>query len=176
MASDADLSDAAARGLAVAELPGRIEVLGRSPWLLVDGAHTAVSARALARVLASLPRRRTQLVLSISAGKDMSSILEALLPEADEVTVTRAEPVRSLAPEEVASAVRAAAPGVALRVVPNPHLAVRAAREVLAADDLLCVSGSVYLAGIARRVLRERHPPESASVSRRTGWTAHDES
>jgi dihydrofolate synthase/folylpolyglutamate synthase len=169
VASDADLSDAAARGLAVAELPGRIEMLGRSPWLLVDGAHTAVSARALARVLASLPRRRTQLVLSISAGKDTSSILAALLPEADEVTVTRAEPARSLAPDEVASAVRAAAPGLALRVVPNPHLAVRAAREGLAADDLLCVSGSFYLAGIARRVLRERHPPESVTVSRRDG-------
>jgi len=164
VASDADLSDAAARGLAVAELPGRIEVLGRSPWLLVDGAHTAVSARALARVLASLPRRRTQLVLSISAGKDMSSILEALLPEADEVTVTRAEPVRSLAPEKVARAVRAAAPRLNPRVVPDPHLAVRATREGLAADDLLCVSGSVYLAGIARRVLRERHPPERSRV------------
>jgi len=176
VASDADLSRAAVRGLATAELPGRIEVLGRSPWLLVDGAHTAVSARALARVLASLPRRRSRLVLSISAGKDMPSILEALLPEADEVTVTRAEPVRSLAPEEVASAVRAAAPGLAPRVVPNPHLAVRAAREGLAAGDLLCVSGSVYLAGIARRVLREPHLPESVGVSRRTGRTAHDES
>jgi len=176
VASDADLADAAARGLAAAELPGRIEMLGRSPWLLVDGAHTAVSARALARVLASLPRRRTQLVLSISAGKDMSSILEALLPEADEVTVTRAEPARSLAPDEIASAVRAAAPGLALRVVPNPQLAVEAAREELAADDLLCVSGSVYLAGIARRVLREGRPQESVGLSRRAGGTAHDES
>jgi dihydrofolate synthase/folylpolyglutamate synthase len=176
LAAEADLSGAAARGLAAAELPGRIEVVGRSPWLLVDSAHTAVSARALSRVLASLPRRRTQLVLSISAGKDLSSILEALLPEADEVTLTRAEPVRSLAPEEVASAVRTAAPELALRVVPNPHLAVRAARALLAPDDLLCVSGSVYLAGIARRVLREGHPPESVTVSRRSRRTAHDES
>jgi dihydrofolate synthase/folylpolyglutamate synthase len=176
VAPDADLSDAAARGLAIAELPGRIEALGRSPWLLVDSAHTAVSARALASVLASLPRRRAQLVLSISAGKDMSSILEALLPQADAVTVTRAEPVRSLAPEEVASAVRAAAPGLVLRVVPDPHLAVRATRERLGSDDLLCVSGSVYLAGIARQVLRELHPPESVTVSRRVAWRARGDS
>jgi dihydrofolate synthase/folylpolyglutamate synthase len=167
--SDADLSEAAARGLAVAELPGRIELLGRSPWLLVDGAHTAVSSRALASVLASLPRRRTRLVLSISAGKDMSSILEALLPEADEVTVTRAEPARSLAPDVIAGAVRAAAPGLTLRVVPNPHLAVRSARDGLAADDLLCVTGSVYLAGIARGVLREQRPLEGVTASPRTG-------
>jgi dihydrofolate synthase/folylpolyglutamate synthase len=134
-----------------------------------------VSARALANVLAALPRRRSQLVLSISAGKDMSSILEALLPQADAVTVTRASPARSLAPEEVASAARAAAPGLVLRVVPDPHLAVRVARERLRADDLLCVSGSVYLAGIARQVLREWHPPKSVTPSRRAAWRARGE-
>jgi hypothetical protein len=45
-----------------------------------------------------------------------------------------------------------------VRVVPNPHLALRAAREGLAPDDLLCASGSFYLAGIARRVLRGPAP------------------
>jgi dihydrofolate synthase/folylpolyglutamate synthase len=168
VAAEADLALAAARGLGAAELPGRVEVLGRSPWLLVDGAHTAVSARALASALAALPRRRSHLVLSISAGKDTASILEAVLPQADAVTVTRAEPTRSLEPGEVAAAVRAAAPGVALRVVPNPHLAVRAARDALSADDLLCATGSVYLAGIARRVLREGGGAERVSVSRRS--------
>jgi hypothetical protein len=38
-------------------------------------------------------------------------------------------------------------------VVPNPHLAVRAARESCSDDAVLCVAGSVYLAGIARSVL-----------------------
>ena len=164
VAADADLAAAAARGLATATLPGRIEVLGRSPWLIVDAAHTAVSARALAVALAAIPRRRSHIVLSISAGKDMASILAAVLPQADSVTVTRAEPARSLASEEIAAAVRAAAPGLDLRVVPNPHLAVRAARESLAADDLLCATGSVYLAGIARRVLAG--PPGDVAVSR----------
>ena len=138
-------------------LPGRAELLSRAPWILVDGAHTCASARALARVLERLPRRRAHLVLSISAGKDLDGILEALLPGADEVTLTRAEPTRSLAPAEIAAAVRRAAPGLALRVVPNPHLALRAARESLAPDHLLCATGSVYLAGIARGVLGE--PP-----------------
>jgi dihydrofolate synthase/folylpolyglutamate synthase len=175
VAADADLARAAARGLGAAELPGRVEVLGRSPWLLVDGAHTAVSARALASALTALPRRRSHLVLSISAGKDTASILEAVLPEADAVTVTRAEPTRSLEPGEIAAAVRAAAPGLALRVVPNPHLAVRAARDALSADDLLCATGSVYLAGIARRVLREGRGAERVSVSRRSDWMVRGE-
>jgi dihydrofolate synthase/folylpolyglutamate synthase len=91
-------------------------------------------------------------VLSISAGKDLAAILAALLPLARSLTLTRAEPVRSLDPAEIAAAARAAMPRVALNVVPNPHLALRAARESLPPGVVLCATGSVYLAGIARRV------------------------
>jgi dihydrofolate synthase/folylpolyglutamate synthase len=161
------LAEAVVAGLGHAALPGRVEVLGRAPLLLVDAAHTAVSARALARALGALPRRRARLVVSISSGKDVDSILEALLPLADEVTVTRAEPRRSLPAAAIAAAVRAAAPDLRLRVVPNPHLAVRAAREGLGPDDLLCATGSVYLAGIARRVLRDGAGAAPVGVSRR---------
>jgi dihydrofolate synthase/folylpolyglutamate synthase len=151
--ADPVLAQAAPRGLACVRLPGRAELLSRAPWILVDGAHTAASARALARVIERLPRRRHHLVLSVSAGKDLDSILAALLPGADQVTVTRAEPTRSQDPAAIAAAVLRAAPGLELRVVPNPHLALRAAAEALAPDDLLCATGSVYLAGIARAVL-----------------------
>jgi dihydrofolate synthase/folylpolyglutamate synthase len=163
------LIEAARRGFEVARLPGRIELIGRAPWLLVDSAHTESSAAALAEVLQSIPRRRSQLVLSISAGKDADAILRHLLPEVDAVTVTRAEPIRSLSPSEVATAIRAAAPDVLVQVVPNPHLAIRAAREELGAEDLLCVSGSIYLAGIARRVLADAGSTERVVVSRRSG-------
>ncbi len=163
---DAALARAARCGLPGARLPGRLELLRRDPAVLVDVAHTAASARALARVLRRLPRRRTHLVLSVSTGKDIGSLLEALLPLADELSVTRADPARSLAPREIAEAVRARAPRLALRVVPNPHRALRAAAERLEPGDLLCVTGSVYLAGIARRVLRDPLPPERVAVTR----------
>jgi dihydrofolate synthase/folylpolyglutamate synthase len=152
-APDAVLAAAAAKGLGTARLPGRAELLARAPWILVDAAHTAASARALARVIAGLPHRCLHLVLSVSAGKDLGAILDALLPAAGEVTVTRAEPTRSQDPAAIAAAVRRASPGLALRVVPNPHLALRAAAEALSPDHLLCATGSVYLAGIARGVL-----------------------
>jgi dihydrofolate synthase/folylpolyglutamate synthase len=108
-------------------------------------------------------------VLSISAGKDADAIVRHLLPEVDAVTVTRAESVRSLSPSEVATVIRAADPRVFVQVVPNPHLALRAAREELGAEDLLCVSGSIYLAGIARRVFCDPGSNERIVVSRRSG-------
>jgi dihydrofolate synthase / folylpolyglutamate synthase len=148
----ADLAAAARAGLASARLPARVEILSRAPWVVVDSAHTGASARALAAVLAGLARR-VDFVMSVSAGKDTDAILSALLPLARSLTLTRAEPVRSLDPAQVAAAARALAPDVELRVVPNPHLALRAARELLPADGVLCATGSVYLAGIARTVL-----------------------
>lgn len=164
--SDRALAEAAVRGFASAALPGRVEIVGRAPWLVVDAAHTAASAAALAEALRCVPRRAAHLVLSISAGKDLDAILAGLLPLAGQVTVTRAEPARSLAPEEIAAAVRSAGAGAALRVVPNPHLALRAAREGAGPEDLVVATGSVYLAGIARRVWRE--PPSPVRVSRRS--------
>jgi dihydrofolate synthase/folylpolyglutamate synthase len=165
--ASAQFADAAVRGLAAARLPARIELMDRSPWLVVDSAHTGASAAALAGVLQRIPARRSHLVLSISAGKDTEAILKNLLPRFDEVTVTRAEPVRSLAPGEVAKLIRGAAPRVAVRVVPNPHLALRAAREKLGPEDLLCVTGSIYLAGIARRILSGPNSAECTAASRR---------
>jgi dihydrofolate synthase/folylpolyglutamate synthase len=155
---DEALAAAACRGVADAALPGRVEIVSRAPWAIVDGAHTAASARALAQALADVPRRRTHLVLSISAGKDLAAILEAVLPLADQLTLTRAEPTRSLDPAEIAAATRAVRPGLDARVVPNPHLALRAAHEGAAAGDLLVATGSVYLAGIARRIWRTLTP------------------
>ena len=151
---DPALARAAEVAFADPRLPARIEIISRAPWIVIDGAHTEESARALARVLAQIPRRRAQLVVSISAGKALAAICAALAPHADRVTVTRAEPIRSLTPGEVADALRAVSPGLEVAIVPNPHLALRAAREQLAADDLLVATGSFYLAGIARSVLR----------------------
>ena len=164
---DARLARAARGSFRSARLPGRVELLGKRPWLVVDAAHTLASARALVRALAAIPRRRTHLVLSVSADKNLDGMLDELLPGASQVTLTRAEPVRSLSPETVRSAVQAAAPGLPIRVVPNPHLALRAARQELAEDDLLVATGSIYLAGIARRILAETQEGRPVRGSRR---------
>ncbi|NQZ96249.1 MAG: bifunctional folylpolyglutamate synthase/dihydrofolate synthase [Myxococcales bacterium] len=165
---DETLARTAAAGLAATRLPGRLEIFARDPWIVVDSAHTKRSAEALAGVLRELrkgPGARTHLVVSISADKDTQAVLRALLPQVDQVTITRAEPTRSMDPNDVARAIESLAPDVASRVVPNPHLAVRAAYEALGPGDGLCIAGSVYLAGIARSVLRSS-TSNPAAVSR----------
>ena len=137
-------------------LPGRVESLERVPRVVIDGAHTEASAEALAQVLERLPRRKFHLVLSVSAGKEILAICRRLASDADTVTVTRAEPLRSMDPEALAEIVARVAPRARVRVVADPAAAVTRARGAMSDRDLLCATGSVYMAGAARNALGAR--------------------
>jgi dihydrofolate synthase/folylpolyglutamate synthase len=153
--ADTALAGAAATAFAAAELPGRCEVVGTQPLLVVDSAHTAASARALAAELARWTHSELHLVLSISADKPAAPILDAILPLAASVTLTRADRHRSCDLEVLADAVRASAPQLALYLSAEPADALCAVRARLEPDAAACATGSVYLAGIARRVWSE---------------------
>ena len=154
--SDAAIAEAAMSALATLRLPGRIEILMGDPAVIVDSAHTVESARALALVLAQLAPEGYELLISVSADKKLAGVLDALLPSARRVWVTCAEPVRSLPAGDLARLVRDRAPTLPIEVVEDPVKAAEQARASLPAGRRLCATGSIYLAGIARRVLRER--------------------
>ncbi len=151
--SGGQLAADAPKVLGALHLPARVEILSEKPWIVVDAAHTVASARALAATLSRLSHRRGFFVLSVSTGKDLAGIAEAILPFAASVIATQAEPVRSMPADELADAVRALAPGVEVQAVSDAHRALELARAETAPDDLLCATGSIYLAGIARAVL-----------------------
>jgi dihydrofolate synthase/folylpolyglutamate synthase len=154
--SDAAIVRAAQTALAERRLPGRIEILKGDPEVIIDSAHTAESARALAAVLSQIAPEGFELLLSMSADKNLDGVLEALLPSARRVWLTRAEPLRSLPPEVLAQLVRERAPTLPLEVVEDPEQAAKRARAELQPGIRLCATGSIYLAGVARRVLRQR--------------------
>jgi dihydrofolate synthase/folylpolyglutamate synthase len=154
--TDAALAEAASSGLAHARLPGRLEVMRRRPWVLVDAAHTLASARSLGAVVESIGARRVELLLSVSADKELGAILGELLPLASRVWLTRADPIRSLDPTALAERVKALSPSLETRVVEDPMEAAERARAGLEDDAALVCAGSVYLAGVARRALLDR--------------------
>lgn len=151
--SDDAIAAAAQRAFASAVLPGRVEIVERAPWVIVDSAHTPESVRALGEVLAQLDVASRHFVLSVSLDKALEPMLDRLLPLASEITLTRAEPIRALDPAEVADRIRGRSADIVVHVVEDPVQAVERARAGLAADGLLCVVGSVYLAGAARGAL-----------------------
>lgn len=149
-ADEATLARARA-GIGEAELPGRVEVLGQAPLVIVDAAHTEASARELALVVAAQSAERRRLLLSVSEGKAVVAILGALLPHFDEVFVTRAEPHRSLDVPTLARAVREQGGDATVHEIEDPNQASLAARDATAPGDLLVAAGSIYLAGVARK-------------------------
>ena len=153
----ADAIVAAARhSLARKRLPGRIEILRGDAEVVIDSAHTIESARALAEVLSQIAPAGFELLLSVSGDKNLEGVFDALLPGALRVWTTQAEPIRSLPAKELAERVCERVPGVDVRAIDDPVEATLAARAALPAGVRLCATGSIYLAGIARRVLRER--------------------
>ena len=132
------------------ELPARVERFGD---VIVDAAHTPESARSLRASLESIwPGRPWVLVLSVSGDKDVAGILQALAEPTRCLVVSRAEPTRSLDPEELA--MLAWASGLEeVRQCEAPADALAAAREERRPGELIVVAGSVYFAGAIRALL-----------------------
>ena len=142
---------AAADALAAAVLPGRVEVLRESPLVVADGAHTRASIEALVEVLDPRDTARFVAVVSVTRGKDAAHMLRPLVRRADVVIATAAEPSRSLCAEALARVLRISSPQVPIETIPAPGDAIRAAVRLAGDDGTVCVTGSMYLAGAARR-------------------------
>ncbi len=96
------------RGLAGARWPGRLQTAARNPLVLLDGAHNAESAAALAAALGRLyPGARFVLVVAVFRDKDAATILAPLLPLAARVIATAADHPRALPAADLASRIRA---------------------------------------------------------------------
>jgi dihydrofolate synthase/folylpolyglutamate synthase len=134
-------------------LPARIEVLANDPQVIVDAAHTAESARTLADALKTLAPDGFELILSVSGDKNLGALLDALLPATRRVWVTQADRIRSMGVDVLAKNVLERAPTLAIEIVADPEEAARRARAALPPKMHLCSAGSVYLAGVVRRVL-----------------------
>ena len=90
-------------GLATVDSPGRLEVVRRSPTVLVDAAHNPAGARALRDAISdSFTFARLVGVVAVMKDKDAAEILEALEPVLDEVVVTRTSSPRAMSSRQLA--------------------------------------------------------------------------
>ncbi len=161
---NAALAVAAARALAIPERahaeglrravwPARFERIGSRPTVILDGAHNDDSAAALARTLrAERHGRRLALVIGINRDKDARAVLRPLASVASAIVATRSDSPRAADPADVARlAGRVSHTPVA--VADDIDAALRIARSRAGAGGLVCVTGSLHLAGEARTVL-----------------------
>jgi dihydrofolate synthase/folylpolyglutamate synthase len=145
--------EALRRGLEQAQWEGRLERVSHRPDIYLDGAHNPASARMLAAAVRDMKRayRRLVLVLGILGDKDFRGIIAELVPLADRVIVTRPEYSRAMDLGALAEEVRALHGTV--DTAETVEKAVSLARADAAPEDMILVTGSLYVVGDARAAL-----------------------
>ena len=93
-------------GIALASSPGRLQIIGSHPTILVDAAHNPHGAESLTRALmTSFSFDRVVCVLGILQEKDVAGIVEALDPVVDHFVVTQSQSDRALSVADLADIV-----------------------------------------------------------------------
>ncbi|HYT89043.1 MAG TPA: folylpolyglutamate synthase/dihydrofolate synthase family protein [Gemmataceae bacterium] len=151
------IPDAAVAALAEVQWPARLEVVARRPLVVLDCAHNLASAQALVDTLReSFPLQgsaRRLLVFAGSADKDLAGMLRLFAPHFAHVYLTRfVSNPRAVPPQRLAELVRDVA-DLPCTLCDHPEEALRSARAAAGPDDLICVTGSVFLAGEMRPLL-----------------------
>lgn len=151
---DIQPNDAAIKkGFAAARCAARIEVVSHEPEVIVDASHNVASSHALVDVLTTVyPDRRRILVIGATTGKDVAGMLKILLPSFEEVICTqyennprayKAESLFRLASqtsENITPSPRS------ITCEPNPRQAWLAAKQISQPNDLICATGSFFIA------------------------------
>jgi dihydrofolate synthase/folylpolyglutamate synthase len=146
-------------GISTAVWPARLELLSLEDGhqLLLDAAHNAEGAAALAAYLKRWHPQPLPLVVGIMRDKDVDQILTTLLPFASRVTATAAPTRRALPAEELAARITAVAskvsPTTRVTCEPDP---IRAVEDALNDAELVCVAGSIVLVGTVRERFAHR--------------------
>jgi dihydrofolate synthase/folylpolyglutamate synthase len=150
-ATGVSVEEAAVRdGLEQARWQGRLERVARRPDIYLDGAHNPASMKELAATVRTMKSeyRRIILVIGILGDKDCQGMTTEIVPIVDQVIVTKPAYSRALDIPMLASLIRALH-----RTVDSAETvagAIARAQEIASVDDLILVTGSLYVVGEAR--------------------------
>ena len=140
-----------ANGISNAEHPGRLEMIGHEPPVLLDGAHNPAGAKALRAYLDEFARRPLTLVFGAMRDKQLDQITEFLFPLADLLILTTVDNPRSASTEMLARY----ANGTVIRANSSAE-ALKLALERTPSHGLICLAGSLYLIGEIRPLLSSK--------------------
>lgn len=136
------------KGLSSTLWPGRMQVFGKAPGILLDGAHNPAAIRVLARsIRAGFHYRRIILVIGIMQDKDIGQLIRGIVPLASYAIYTRPTYYRAAEPEILMrEAANLEIPG---EVSGSVGAALDRAREMADIEDLIVVCGSLFTVGEA---------------------------
>ena len=136
--------DAIEQGFSAVNWPGRFQIIGRDPLIVLDGAHNADSAQKLAHAIEHYLRfKRAIFVLGVSADKDIAGIIAGLAPMTEQIIATRSHNPRAMDPALITAAAKNAK--LACETVDNVPAAVKRAIGLAGKTGMVCVTGSLFV-------------------------------
>jgi dihydrofolate synthase/folylpolyglutamate synthase len=132
--------------LAHVHMPGRMEIIARNPLIVVDGAHNPAGIRALVATLdgAFDVRGERRCVLGMLTGRNVDDMITPLLGAGfSEFYCCAPHSPRAVPAHDVVAAL--VRNGAVAYEHPNSKVALAHARERSTDDDLIIVTGSLYL-------------------------------
>ncbi len=155
---------AIAEGIATAEWRGRLELARRQPLVFLDGAHNPAGARQVARFWREhLSPRPIHLIYGTVRDKAVEEVAEVLFPAAASITVTQPHTPRAASCELLGRLARAY--NRAVTVEPEPEQALERALASAASDEVVFVTGSLFLVGDCLRVLSGEWAAERTALA-----------
>jgi dihydrofolate synthase/folylpolyglutamate synthase len=146
------------RGIRETHWPGRFQVLpakGGDPEYVFDVAHNPAGAWALRSTLsAGYPDRSLTFVFGAMRDKAIGEMAEILFPLADRVIATRADNPRSASPEEIRES--ASRTSTEIEEAADVAAAINMAKTAARPDNVVVITGSIYIVGEAMRLLGAR--------------------
>ncbi len=141
------------KGLNAALWPGRCEVISRRPLVVLDGAQNLASAKALKEAVKdNFKFRKIVLILGVSNDKDIQGIANQLRPLAREVILTAAHNPRAVNPAKLAGYFSGTGKACQVHITGSVQEAKAMAFKIAGRDDLILVTGSLFVVGEFRDV------------------------
>jgi dihydrofolate synthase / folylpolyglutamate synthase len=152
-------------GLSKVSLPGRMEMVSQTPRVIVDGAHNAASVDALMKAIGQhVPCDSIVLIFGCCADKDVSGMLDRITSGADKVIFTNVNNIRTANPEELAARYIEQY-GKMAQVAETLEEALAIAYRAVTKEDLICITGSFYLVGEAKKLFAARAAAKAAQAA-----------
>jgi dihydrofolate synthase/folylpolyglutamate synthase len=143
------------RGLATVRWPGRLELVQKSPQILLDGAHNHAAARSLRKALQEdFDYRHLYMIVGIMEDKEVSAILSELAPLADMLIASSPHNPRAMSAQQIAEIAQNYCNEV--KVIADIEEGVDYVKKVAQKDDCVVVTGSLFTVGEARNYLVNR--------------------
>src|SRR3954469_7960327 len=163
----------AMEGLNKLVMPGRMEQISTDPRVIVDGAHNAASIDAFMRAIGQhVPYDSMVLIFGCCADKDVTGMLEKITGGADKVIFTKVDNIRSANPYELAQQYTELY-GKMAQVAGSLEEALAIANRAVTKEDLICITGSFYLVGEAKKYFAAKNAAAAAAAQANGDATQH---